>query len=178
MADNDKKEEVTEEEEGGSSKKKIIIFSVIGALVLIGATVGGMMMFLGGDKPAADDEVVEEVVEEVIEILDPFYVKLGPGFTVNLQPGDPVAFLQVNLQILTFDEEISEALTKHRPTIKNNLGVIFSTQASADLKTMEGKEKLRVIVLEDIRKIIARFEDGEAAAKKVENVFFTSFVMQ
>ena len=177
MADEDKKEEVTEEE-GGSSKKKIIIFSAIGALVLIGVTVGAMMMFLGGDKPADGEAEEEVVVEEVVEVPDPYYVKLDPGFTVNLQPGDPVAFLQVNLQILTFDEDISEALKKHIPTIKNNLGVIFSTQASADLKTLEGKEKLRVIVLKDIQKVIARFEDGEEAAKKVENVFFTSFVMQ
>lgn len=177
MADKDKKEEVTEEE-GGSSKKKIIIISVIAALVLIGATVGIMMVFLTGDKPADGAAVEEEAVEEVVEIFDPFYVKLDPGFTVNLQPGDPVSFLQVNLQILTFDEGISEALTKHIPTIKNNLGVIFSTQASADLKTVEGKEKLRKIVLEDIQKTIARFEGGEEAAKKVENVFFTSFVMQ
>jgi flagellar FliL protein len=52
--------------------------------------------------------------------------------------------------------------------------MLFGGTDSGDLRTREGKEKLRADVLAELQKILTD-ETGEPG---VEQVFFTSFVMQ
>ena len=86
--------------------KKLIILIVAGVLLLVGITVGVTVMLVGGsDEPAATEDS-EEVVEE--ERGDPYYVDLKPAFTVNLDPQDPVQFLQISIQVLTFDSDVAD----------------------------------------------------------------------
>ncbi len=155
---------------GGGGKKKLILI-IVGALLLVGGSVGATLMILGGNDKDAEAEV-EEVVEEVRG--DPNYIDLKPAFTVNLSPEDTVAFLQVSLQVLTFDEDVAAEIDKHKPLIRNNLVVLFGKQKSAELRTPEGKLRLQGEVLETVQSVIN--EHGSAGA--VDNVFFTTFVMQ
>lgn len=169
------KEEATseEQEEGGGGKKKLII--IIGAVVLLLAIGGGAAFFLMGDDSAEGDPAAQEVVEEVVEPKgDPVYVEVKPAFTVNLDPKDPVGFLQIGIQILTYYELVGEELNTHMPLIKNNLFTLFGTQKSADLRSKEGKEALQKEVLKTVQEVIDKYGSGG----EVENVFFTSFVMQ
>jgi len=162
MADTD------EIEEGGGGKKKLILL-IVGALLLVGISVGVTLMLLGGDEPAAE---AEAVVEEPVK-GDPVYIELKP-FTVNLDPQDPVGFLQVDIQILTYFSEVSEDLEKHKPLIRNNLTVLFGQQRSADLRSVEGKEALQNKVRETIQQVVDKYGSGG----QVDNVFFNNFVMQ
>ena len=59
--------------------------------------------------------------------------------------------------------------------MRNDLVMLFSSQDNATLLSAEGKEKLRQSTLEAIRKVVAS-EGGDP--KLVENVYFTSFVIQ
>jgi flagellar FliL protein len=162
MADTD------EIEEGGGGKKKLILL-IVGALLLVGISVGVTLMLLGGDEPAAEAEA--EVTEPVKG--DPVYIELKP-FTVNLDPQDPVGFLQVDIQILTYFSDVSQDLEKHKPLIRNNLTVLFGQQRSADLRSVEGKEALQNKVRETIQLVVDKYGSGG----KVDNVFFNNFVMQ
>ena len=63
----------------------------------------------------------------------------------------------------------------HDPRIRNNMLLLLGTQTYDTISTMEGKEALRKQSLETIAKIVGE-EGGEA--KKVEDLYFTSFVMQ
>ena len=161
----DKDQEGTEEESGGSKKKLIII--IVGALLLVGLSVGATVMLLGGN----DTEVVEEEPAPVKG--DPEYIELKP-FTVNLDPADPVGFLQVQIQVLTYFSEVSADLEKHKPLIRNNLMLLFGEQKSEDLRSPEGKAALQQKVHESIQKVINDYGSGG----EVDNVFFTNFVMQ
>lgn len=158
-------QEAEEETKGG--KKKLIII-IIGSLLLVGISVGVAFMLLGGDESA--EKVVEEVKPEK---GDPTYIVLKP-FTVNLDPQDPVGFLQVQINILSYFSEVTEQLEKHKPLIRNNLTLLFGQQKSADLRSVEGKQALQKKVHESIQQVIDKY--GEAG--EVENVFFTNFVMQ
>ena len=60
------------------------------------------------------------------------------------------------------------------PVIRNNLVMLFSSQTYKALMTVQGKEKLREQALREIQKVMEK-ETGE---KVVDNVYFTSFVMQ
>lgn len=164
-----KKEEVEEEEKPKGSKKKII-FIVVGALLLVGISVGTTIMLLGGSDEDVDTASVEEAGPEK---GDPTYIELKP-FTVNLDPEDPVGFLQVQIQVLTYYAEVSSDIEKHKPLIRNNLTLLFGQQKSADLRSPEGKEALQKKVLESIQNIIQKY----GAGGEVDNVFFTNFVMQ
>ncbi len=164
-----KEEEVEEEATGGGKKKLILI--IVGALLLVGVAVGGTLMFVGGgnseDASAAEEEVV-------VEKGDPSYVDLKPPFTVNLDPEDPVGFLQIAIQVLTHSDDVAAAIEKHKPLIRNNLVTLFSQQKSIDLRAPEGKEALQKDALTLVQKVI----DEQGGGGEVDNIFFTSFVMQ
>lgn len=154
----------------GGGKKKLI-FIVLGVLMLIGGSVGGTLMIVGsgGETAEADAGQPTEVARGPAS-----YVDLKPPFTVNLAPEDPVAFLQVSLQVLTFDEDVAKEVEKHKPLIRNNLVVLFGKQKSADLRAPEGKERLQQTALETVQSVI----DQHGSGGQIDNVFFTSFVMQ
>jgi len=159
-----------EEVEAPSGGKKKIILIALGALLLVGGAIGGTLMFVGGGEPA--EEAKAEEVEEVKG--DPTYVELKPPFTVNLDPEDPVGFLQISIQVLTHNNDVAEEIEKHKPLIRNNLVMLFGQQKSADLRAPEGKETLQKSALETVQKVIDEYGKGG----EVDNVFFTSFVMQ
>ena len=171
MADEEDKDESEEVEANSAGGKKKLILIIVGALLLVGAATGGALMFIGGEGSEAEAEVVEDVLPVR---GDPTYVDLMPPFTVNLDPQDPVGFLQISLQVLTHNNEVAAALEKHKPLIRNNLVLLFGRQKSVDLRQPEGKEKLQKSALETVQQVIKQ----NGSAGKVDNVFFTSFVMQ
>ncbi len=160
-------EEENPEQETTSSKKKLIII-IVAALLLVGLIAGVAMMFLGGDE--TEQVVAEETGPSKGEAQ---YFELKP-FTVNLSADDEVAFLQVQIQVLTYYSEVTEQLEKHRPLIRNNLTLLFAQQKSVELRSPEGKQALQKKVLESIQNVINKYGKGG----QIENVFFTNFVMQ
>ncbi len=165
-----KPEAETDNEEGGGGKKKLIIM-IVAALLLVGGGVGGALMFLGGDEQAAAQAEPETPPKP--EKGDPSYIELKP-FTVNLDPQDPVGFLQISLQVLTYYPDVAEQIEKNKPLIRNNLTLLFGQQKSADLRSPEGKTELQNKAKETIQQVIDKYGDGG----KIDNVFFTGFVMQ
>ena len=158
--------------EGGSNTKKLIVIIVAGVLLLVGITVGVTLMLVGGDDAGDTADGTEEVVEEIRG--DPIYIDLKPAFTVNLDPEDPVQFLQISIQILTFDSSVADDVEKHKPLIRNNMLVLFGQQKSADLRSVEGKQTLQQQVLDIVQSVINERGDGG----EVDSVYFTTFVMQ
>lgn len=165
-----KKEEPQEEEAPTGGKKKIIII-VVGALLLVGITVGATMMLLGGNsEPAATAESKEPPKPTK---GDPMFTELKP-FTVNLGADDSVGFLQVQIQILTFFEEVANDLEKNKPVIRNNLSLLFGRQKSQNLRSVEGKEALQKEIFDTVQKVVTDYGNGGEVAA----VYFTNFVMQ
>jgi flagellar FliL protein len=162
-------EQQAEAEATGGGKKKLI-FIIVGVILLVGGSIGGTLLIVGGDD-TAETEVMEEVK---VSRGDPNYIDLKPAFTVNLAPEDPVGFLQISMQVLTFDDDVAEELDKHKPLIRNNLVVLFGKQSSAELRAPEGKERLQKSALDTVQTVINQHGSGG----EVDNVFFTSFVMQ
>jgi len=159
----------TAEATGGGKMKMILI--AVGALLLIGGSIGGTLLIVGGNDETAENEASEEVE---ISRGNASYVELKPAFTVNLAPEDPVGFLQISIQILTFNDDVAKELEKHKPLIRNNLLVLFGRQSSAELRAPEGKERLQKSALETVQSVINK----QGSGGEVDNVFFTSFVMQ
>ena len=75
---------------------------------------------------------------------------------------------------MTRDPAVKEDITTHLPHIRNNVVFILSSKRYEDLITPEGKEELRKQVLTEVRKILKK----ETGNGDVEDIYFTSFVMQ
>ena len=170
MAEDADKDKAAEEEKPAGGKKKLILI-ILGIVFLVGGSIGGTLLIVGGGSETAEAES-EEPVEEARG--DASYIDLKPAFTVNLAPEDPVGFLQISMQVLTFNDDVAEELEKHKPLIRNNLVVLFGKQKSADLRAVEGKQRLQQSALETVQSVINEHGTGG----EVDNVFFTSFVMQ
>lgn len=103
-----------------------------------------------------------------------FYVELDPPLVVNFDDSQSVRFLQVSMQLLTREEHAGELVKLHSPIIRNNLLQVLNGRDYHELMTREGKEKLRQECLKEVQKILTK----ETGAPTVEDLFFTSFVVQ
>ena len=181
----------------GGSKKKLLIIIAAAVLVLGG---GGAGAFFFMHKSAADEEVSADSGEgEQADAKDTkkekgkakgkkdkkgkaaepkapaIYVEFQPPFVVNFDAKGVMRFLQVSIQVMTRDHDTSELIKLHDPKIRNNMLLLLGSQTLDTISTMEAKEELRKKALETIAKIV---EDEGGEGKKVEDLFFTSFVMQ
>jgi len=181
MADEPENEEGTEDEEqsSGGSKKKLIIFAVVG-LVLILLSVGGTFMLLsmlGGEDDMEEIDAALSAGEEEapVESTDAaIYIPIKPPFIVNFQARGRQRFLQVDVSLMSRDNEAINAVQMHMPLIRNALVLLFGSQSYAELQLAEGKESLRQDALMEVQKIMEK----EIGRPGIEEVFFTSFVMQ
>jgi flagellar FliL protein len=183
-------------------KKKLLIIIAAAVLVLGGAG-GGAFFFMNKDH--ADEEVTADAdegeaadaEEEAPDAKDAkkakskskkdkkgkkaepkapaLYVKYEPPFVVNFEAKGVMRFLQISMEVMTRDAPTSEVIKLHEPKIRNNMLMLLGSQTYDTLSSMEGKEGLRKQALETIAKVVEE-EGGEG--KEVEDIYFTSFVMQ
>lgn len=173
MAEFDEDTEDEAKGKGGSGKKTLIL-ALVGLLVLGGATAGslyfmGVLDFGGG----ASTEEVEDVKADKGK-KEPIYYSFEQPFTVNFETQSGLRFLQVNVELMSYDQGAIDALGSHLPVIKNNIILLFSNQSYGTLITREGKDQLRQDTLTEIQGILKKYYGKPG----IEEVYFTSFVMQ
>jgi len=151
--------------------KKGLIIAILAVVVLGGGGAGAYFAFAGNK-----DEHAKEEGEKPAEAakLPAQFVELEP-FVVNFQPGSTSRFLQVTVQLMTRELEMVEFLERNKPIVRNDLLLLLGNKRVDEVSTHEGKEALRVAALESVRKII---KDEGGKPEGLENVYFTSFVMQ
>ncbi|HEX6993014.1 MAG TPA: flagellar basal body-associated FliL family protein [Gammaproteobacteria bacterium] len=140
-------------------------FSTIVALVLAAALAAGAAWQFGwlGPRYAVEPEKPE-----------PLYFKLGPELIVNFEGGGRARYLQLGIELMTYDKEALPALELHAPVLRNNLILLLSDKTYEELITREGKERLAAAALEVVRQAMTE----RYGSPVVETVYFTSFVMQ
>jgi flagellar protein FliL len=173
-------EEQKVEAVAAAPKKKPLLLIAIVVLVVTLATGGGMYFFIGGKSDTAEANEQGKGGEKKKKgkeapKLPAQYVKLDPPFVVNFEAKGLMRFLQVTVEVMTRDPVTAEIITKNDPMIRNDLIMLFGNQQYESISTREGKDKLRAEALATVSKVIDA-EGGEG--KKVEQLFFTSFVMQ
>jgi flagellar protein FliL len=105
----------------------------------------------------------------------PLYLPFDPPFVVNFQADQLVRFLQVSVEVMSRDQKTLDLLKNNDPVVRNDLLILFGNQQYTVLSTPAGKEQLRADALTAIRKDVAQ---AGGDPKRVEAVYFTSFVMQ
>jgi flagellar FliL protein len=105
----------------------------------------------------------------------PIYYKFDPAFVVNFGGEGSARYFQVTVEAMSRNQAVLDVLKNNEPAVRNDLVLLYSSQDNATLLSVEGKEKLRAATLDAIRKVLD--EEG-ADGKLVEQVYFTSFVIQ
>ena len=180
MAEEDENEnqEASEAKGGGGMMKIILIVNAV--LVLIAIAVGVTFFVMSGDDeatPAADAEILEEVDSASADASKsgpPIYIPLNPAFVVNFENQEQVSFLQVDIQLMTYDAAVEEAIKVHMPRVRNELLLLFGGKQYHEINTREGKRALAQEAITEIKRVLE--ESGEPSS--VEALYFTSFVMQ
>ena len=105
----------------------------------------------------------------------PIYYKFDPAFVVNFGGAGSARYLQVGVEAMSRDAAILDTLKNNEPAVRNDLILLYSSQNDATLMTTEGKEMLRAATLTAIQKVL---NEAGADGKLIEQVYFTSFVIQ
>lgn len=177
----DEEETITNETKDSGSMMKIILLVNI-VLILIGISVGVTIFMMSGDDEEkvsqTDTEVLEGQGSDEVEIPRPggvpIYVPLNPAFVVNFENQDLVSFLQVDIQIMTYDAAVEQALKIHMPVVRNELLLLLGGKQYHEINTREGKRKLSQEAIREIRRVL----EEAGAPSGIEALYFTSFVMQ
>lgn len=180
--------ELDDEEEGKESaaapKKKSslmkILMIVFGVILLLGGGIAGTLYFTGShllgasSSSAGEDNSKEGAKGGKNDNREALYFPIDPPFVVNFADQNQMRFLQITMDVMAYNPEAIEAVKKHLPVIRNNLVMLLSSQDAKTLFSLQGKQHLRQECLEEIQKILKE----RTGKKGVEDVYFTSFVMQ
>jgi flagellar protein FliL len=82
--------------------------------------------------------------------------------------------LQVDISVLTREEDVIEAIQIHESMLRNSLVMLIGGQSFTEVQTAEGKELLRQQCLQELQRLLVQ----EIKKPGIEQVLFTSFVMQ
>ena len=151
-----------------ASNRGLIIILVL-ALVLISCVCGYALFTLRGQSAQAAGATVtpDKKTPEL-------YLPLEPSFVVNFKSEEQQSYLQVGVTLMSHDPAAIDAAKNADPVIRNALVLLFSSQTSADLNDVQGKQKLQAKALDAVRKILA----DRLGRPGVDALYFTSFVMQ
>jgi len=182
MAEEDDRE-LTEEEQAELARKKKrkqrLLLALLGlglVLLSVGSTLA-LLYFLGDSgseaEGSAEPETQLEVPAEPVE-QEAIYYPLTEKLIIDYNVRGRQRFLQVEVSLMFRDNDLSQAIERHLPRIRNDLNLLLKGQAFEDLQTPEGKELVRQDALRRINAIL----EEEIDKSGVEQVLFTSFVMQ
>jgi flagellar FliL protein len=104
------------------------------------------------------------------------YVEFDEHFVVNV--GDPtkakLSYVRANISLKVVDETTATRVRNHTPFIRDLIVRQLVRQQPDEVRTMEGKDKLRTSLLESIQSFLQE-EENEPL---VEEVMFTEFLIQ
>jgi flagellar FliL protein len=160
-----------EPEAPAGGKKKIVVIAAA-AVLLVGGGVGGYFFWTSKKHAEAEAKPATSAQAPQTKLL--FYT-IDPPFVANFEGMQSFRFLQVHVRVSTRAQDVVDLMASIDPVIRNDLLMLFSAQNAEALGTREGKEKLRQDALELVRKAV---KNSGGDPKLVENVLFTSFVMQ
>ena len=144
-------------------KKKLFIIIGILMVLLGGGGAGAWFMTQGGN--AQDPEAEAEAAKV------PVFLALET-FTVNLQEGEQ--YLQTDITLQVTDQAQADAIKLHMPRVRSRLLSLLSSKHADELATAEDKKKLAQEIMAQVNQPFS----PKGAAQQVDDVLFTSFVIQ
>ncbi|MCK9619343.1 MAG: flagellar basal body-associated FliL family protein [Methylobacter sp.] len=162
------------EQESGSIKKspKKLIIIIVAAIILLAAGGGATFFLMKEDSSNGKGEHADE--DEAAVHAEKLYFDMSKPIVVDFPKGAAIQHGRITVSMLVEGAETIEVLKKNEPMMRNNLLMLIGAQDPASLNTREGKELLGKAMLDDVTAVLVKM----AGKGKVNEIFFTSFVMQ
>lgn len=171
--DNERNEEKDGEEGNANNKKRWILFALL-VLLIIGVSVGGTLVGVKMLNPEPEQDAPIAESDTAAPPKPVIYYPLKPAIVVNFSVRGRQRTLQAELTLMTREDDVISAVALHQPMIRNALILLIGGQTYAEIQTAEGKELLRQQCLQTIQRLLEK----EIGKPGIEQVLFTSFVMQ
>jgi len=186
MAEATEKTEVVVEKKSGGSNILLIIIAVMLGLMLIGGGVGAYLLLSEDDAVIADANKAKSAQIEKEEntpttqtstksVRKSDFTNIGPmyplnQFIVNLFSEDGSRYLKTTINLEMSIPELSTELDTKKPLIRDIIIKALSAKSYEEISTIAGKETLKDEIVANVNAVL---KDG-----KINNVFFTDFVIQ
>ena len=170
MAKRNRDTEKEEVKPAGITTGKLVMILIPVMLLSIAAS-GGITYYLMSNMAPASAEAEVEALD-AIENPDPIYIQVGK-ILVNVDYQGDIRYIQGDVQLMFHHQESADIAERDMPVIINELNTLFARQAFGEMRSVEGKEKLRRASLAAINRVL-KFPDGSG----VQDVYFTSFNLQ
>ncbi len=102
------------------------------------------------------------------------YFEIKEPLIVNVLSADSIHFLQITTEFKLKNSNMAPLVEMHMAPIKHNLIMLFSDKKFHELQSVNGKRKLREEALKVVQDVM-RDKTGDTS---IENIFFTSLVIQ
>ena len=146
-------------------KPKKKLFIIVGILVVLLGGGGAAAWFMTRGAATHDQEAEAEPPKV------PVFLALET-FTVNLQEGEQ--YLQTDITLQVSDQVQADAIKLHMPRVRSRLLSLLSSKHADELATAEDKKKLAQEIMAQVNQPFS----AKGAAQQVDDVLFTSFVIQ
>ena len=181
-----KRSEDEEPSEASSGGKRKLILLIVGAILLLGIGIGAGF-FVGNmtadDPDSAESAEVDEEEEEEEEEEDSDRKKKDDRNNIYITVGKLLAavehngstrYIQAEVDLVGYEKSVMDDAQHNVPALRNRLLLLFSSQNFDDVRTIAGRERLRVESLKAVNDVLELGPKGD----RVEDVYFTAFVIQ
>ncbi|MDQ9170824.1 flagellar basal body-associated protein FliL [Oxalobacteraceae bacterium R-40] len=153
-------------QEEAPKKSKFKLFLILGITCILLAGGGGAAWYFMGQQS-------QTAANKPAVIAPPVFVVLEP-FTVNLRSDSEEQFLQVAMTVQVKDQANADQMKLYMPEVRNRLLLLLSSKSGAEILSPEGKKQLSDEIIASLKNPFA----PNTKAQGINNVFFTSFVVQ
>ncbi len=153
MADDEKKEE--------QGKKKSPMMLIIAGFLLVAIAAGGYFFLFSGNKGESKTESVNQTTQTYYPLKT---------FIVNLSGNQGSRYLRVKMQFGITNPMLAKELDANSVMVRDAIISILSSKSFDDISSEEGKHSLKIQIKNMINK--------QLKTGKIENVYFTAFVVQ
>lgn len=109
----------------------------------------------------------------------PLYFQLSKALLITLDSRGGAKYLQLSFSVMARHEEVISTLAAIEPKLRNDLIIQLGAEDPATLRTPEGRERLRQVILTTAQSNVPVYVDPETGASfGVEDVLLTNLVMQ
>jgi flagellar protein FliL len=168
MAEKAKKEK---EEGVPKSKKNLLLF---GALAVVLMVLAGVIVYLLMAKTPSGENF-RTVSANAAKPAAASNSMIGPminieEFIVNILDGEDTRYLKVAITLEFDKEDATKEVSVRMPQIRDAILLLIGNKTFDELRDLQGKMQLRAELVGRINTIVQR--------SKVENIYFTDFVIQ
>ena len=174
MAKDEKNTEETAEEktEGAAPEKKSgkMKWIIIGVVVLVLLGGGGFAAWKFLSTGSGEPEAMAKPGGHEGALPAPGPIVALDSFLVNLADPADSHYLKVTVNLEVEKPESTEEIQQRMPQIRDSILVLLSSKTAEDVRSVEGKFRLRDEIIGRVNKFISH--------GKIKGAYFTEFVMQ